>query len=174
MSTYMYLICRSHTPPLRADGESGQYLSDLPTIRADLQNRKELIKLYDEYVGFDYSGSYRANTARFLAHHPNCIIGIVDEYGHNHSIKGDRTTMDDTEPILRDDEATLTELLADAEARAMLAEAEAGRTSEEFYDEETLTKVYMALGRAGLADAQITDAIAQMQNVGILFRERTQ
>lgn len=41
----------------------------------------------------------------------------------------------------------------------------------EFHDEETLTKVYWALGRAGLADAQITDAISQMLNAGILFRE---
>ena len=40
------------------------------------------------------------------------------------------------------------------------------------YDENTLAKVYWALGRAGLSDVQITDAVNKMQNGGILFRER--
>ena len=30
MSTYIYLLCRDHSPAIRADGESGQHLSDLP------------------------------------------------------------------------------------------------------------------------------------------------
>ena len=48
-----------------------------------------------------------------------------------------------------------------------------GRTVEETYhDEYTLAKVYWALGRCGLGDVQITDAVNEMQNAGILFRER--
>ena len=30
MSTYLYLVCLDHTPPLRAASESGQHLYDLP------------------------------------------------------------------------------------------------------------------------------------------------
>ena len=48
-----------------------------------------------------------------------------------------------------------------------------GRTVEETYhDEYTLVKVYWSLGRCGLGDVQITDAVNEMQNAGILFRER--
>lgn len=47
-----------------------------------------------------------------------------------------------------------------------------GRGEVCHYDENTLAKVYWALGRAGLSDVQITDAINKMQNGGILFRER--
>ena len=49
-----------------------------------------------------------------------------------------------------------------------------GRSEAEqaYCDEYTLTKVYWSLGRSGLGDAQITAAISEMQNAGILFRER--
>lgn len=40
------------------------------------------------------------------------------------------------------------------------------------YDEDTLFKVAMALRKAGLTYNQVTDAISEMQNAGILFRER--
>jgi len=43
---------------------------------------------------------------------------------------------------------------------------------KERYDEQTLFKVDTALRRAGLSDPQRTNAIIQMQNGGILFRER--
>lgn len=58
-----------------------------------------------------------------------------------------------------------------ADALDALAQGEEVDTPTD--DEDTLHKVYWALGRAGLADVQITDAINQMQNAGILFRERT-
>lgn len=40
------------------------------------------------------------------------------------------------------------------------------------YDDETLFKVRDALEAAGLSENQITQAISEMQNRGILFRER--
>lgn len=43
---------------------------------------------------------------------------------------------------------------------------------EEFHDEDTLFKVYDALRRTGLDEQQARHAIMEMQNVGILFRER--
>jgi len=41
------------------------------------------------------------------------------------------------------------------------------------HDENTIIKVFSALCRAGLSDQQVSDAITEMQNEGILFRERT-
>lgn len=41
-----------------------------------------------------------------------------------------------------------------------------------YYDENTLRKVYDALEVAGVTGQQATDAVSQMQNLGILFRER--
>ena len=36
MSTWLYLRCESHDPPLENDGESGQHLYDLEQIWADI------------------------------------------------------------------------------------------------------------------------------------------
>lgn len=43
----------------------------------------------------------------------------------------------------------------------------------EYYNEETLFKVYESLRRSGLSDSACRSAVNQMQNDGILFRERT-
>lgn len=40
------------------------------------------------------------------------------------------------------------------------------------YDENTLLKVYAALARAGLSPARALAAVNEMQNEGLLFRER--
>lgn len=40
------------------------------------------------------------------------------------------------------------------------------------YDETTLTKVHTALAGTGLNDGQILDIVNELQNAGILFRER--
>lgn len=42
------------------------------------------------------------------------------------------------------------------------------------YDEQTLTKVYEGLADAGVIGQQAKNAVFQMQNRGILFRERSQ
>ena len=42
----------------------------------------------------------------------------------------------------------------------------------EYHGEETLTVVFNALSDSGLNHAQVLDAIREMQNAGILFRER--
>lgn len=44
---------------------------------------------------------------------------------------------------------------------------------EEIYTEETINKVFRAIKRgADISDEQIEDIINEMQNEGILFRER--
>ena len=80
MSTYIYLICRDHSPVIQADDESGQHLSDLPQLREDIANRDVIVQALDFYP----ADRYRRNTARFLAAHPRCHLGIVDEYGREH------------------------------------------------------------------------------------------
>lgn len=54
------------------------------------------------------------------------------------------------------------------------AEAEASSWHEDItaYNEGTLFKVRDALYRAGLTKVECTEAIQQMQNAGILFREK--
>jgi hypothetical protein len=42
----------------------------------------------------------------------------------------------------------------------------------ETFDEDTLPKVYAGLRAAGITGQQAVDAVNQMQNQGILFRER--
>ena len=90
MSTWLYLECLDHDPPLRADDESGQHLYDLPQIRADIADRDALVAAVRatrfgdvEQVTNDY---FRRHTLRFLVAHPTCHIGIRDEYGHLHPL----------------------------------------------------------------------------------------
>lgn len=86
MSTYIYLLCRDHNPAIQADGESGQHLSDLPQLRQDIADRDVIVHAL-QVLDLYYDGSYRGNTARFLAAHPRCHLGIVDEYGREHPIE---------------------------------------------------------------------------------------
>lgn len=82
MSTYVYLVCFDHEPPITADDESGQHLYDLPQIRADLADRERIVaNVNDDTWPDDY---FRRHTARFLSAHPHCRIGIRDEYGREH------------------------------------------------------------------------------------------
>ena len=89
MSTYLYLECLDHLPPLRADSESGQHLTDLPQIQRDIAARDAWLALAAADVDGEipyYLSSFRAATARFLIAHPKCRIGIRDEYGREHPI----------------------------------------------------------------------------------------
>lgn len=83
MSTYLYLMCMDHNPPLCADGESGQHMSDLPEILEDLTNRDVIAAAIGLDI-FGYGSHLRSNSARFLHTHPKCRIGVRDEYGEWH------------------------------------------------------------------------------------------
>ena len=84
VSTYVYLRCEDHDPPLTSDGESGQHLYDLDQIRADIANRDAVAAAWrDDLTSQD---SFRRSTARFLAEHPKCQIGIIDEYRRVHPL----------------------------------------------------------------------------------------
>lgn len=85
MSTYIYLTCESHNPPLRAEDESGQHLYDLPRIREEIQNRKVIARIEDE--GLPCGNPFVQHSAYFLSRHKECGIGIVDEYGQTYPIE---------------------------------------------------------------------------------------
>lgn len=90
MSTYLYLVCITHEPPLRADGESGQHLYDLPQIRADIANRDAIVAAWE--LDMEPAGApthFRHATARFLSEHPRCPLAIYDEYGRRHPLTGE-------------------------------------------------------------------------------------
>ena len=86
MSTYLYLVCENHDPPLVSEDEVGQHLYDLPSIRdwiaADRDNLPDWWDLWNPANGGDdYFG---ARACKFLDQHRTCNIGIVDEYGVSH------------------------------------------------------------------------------------------
>lgn len=85
MSTYLYLKCLDHDPPLLSYDEVGQHLYDLPRIRKDIADRELFIAHAnsDRCVKYEY---FTGNAARFLVDHPRCRIGIQDEYRRDHPI----------------------------------------------------------------------------------------
>lgn len=85
MSTYIYLECTAHEPPIQASAESGQHLYDLPRIREEIANRDTFAKA--NQLGASFDEYFTNNTAQFLAQHPNCPIRIVDEYGDEHPLE---------------------------------------------------------------------------------------
>lgn len=58
--------------------------------------------------------------------------------------------------------------------RVIDALQESGVVTEvrETHDQDTMSKVYSSLARAGLTHQQLLDVVNDMQNQGILFRER--
>jgi hypothetical protein len=88
VSTWLYLKCESHDPPILADDESGQHLSDLPQVQDDVHNKEFIVGVYED--GWRSDDRYRNNTARFLSQHPRCKIVIQDEYGETYPSSGYR------------------------------------------------------------------------------------
>ena len=85
MSTYLYLTCESHNPPLVSEDASGTTLRDLPRIRHEIENRVQVARIETEDLPCDLRAT--EVSARFLSQHPHCEIGIVDEYNRKHSIE---------------------------------------------------------------------------------------
>jgi hypothetical protein len=82
VSTYLYLRCEDHDPPLCAIDESGQHLYDIPQIQADLANRNALVAAAAD--GMEVTDYFRRHTLAFLTQHPACRVSIFDEYGVEH------------------------------------------------------------------------------------------
>lgn len=89
MSTYLYLECLDHNPPLQSDGEVGQHLASLPRIRREIAERDLLAALVKSEIEHRYDSHFTSTAARFFAQHPHCRIGIRDEYGTEYTITED-------------------------------------------------------------------------------------
>lgn len=77
MSTWLYLRCEDHDPPLYSE-DVGQHLYDLPDIRGYIADRERFVAA--QAVGLTPQEHFIGNAARFLVKHPKCRIGIEDEY----------------------------------------------------------------------------------------------
>ena len=85
MSTYLYLVCVDHDPPLESTDEVGQHLSDLPTVRAVLASR------HSDVMQFVFGDRYADTARRFLNQHPRCDVRIRDECGVEHPTTPEET-----------------------------------------------------------------------------------
>ena len=89
MSTYLYLRCDAHDPPLFSEDEVGQHLYDLPAIRRCIAMRGDIGP--DDHDGaafFPHHYDYFARHAfAFLRQHKTCPVAIEDEYGEEHPVE---------------------------------------------------------------------------------------
>lgn len=83
MSTWLYLRCEDHDPPILSD-DVGQRLSALPEIRGYIADRKRFEAA--AVVGLTPDDHFMGNAARFLGDHPKCRIAIEDEYRREHPV----------------------------------------------------------------------------------------
>jgi hypothetical protein len=105
VSTEIFLECRSHTPPLSDGVQVGDNLDrDLDRLRGWLKNRGVLLHFVgvaksldlDAFDTVQDNASYRY-TMRFILEHPNCEIGIRDEYGKDHPLDPQAEPLPDKE-----------------------------------------------------------------------------
>lgn len=85
MSTYVYLACLDHTPPLIATEESDQHMHRdgvMEQIQRWVDNRETLVPMWHRSE-LDYSNYFLANTMRFLVQHEHCRVFAQSEYGDN-------------------------------------------------------------------------------------------
>jgi hypothetical protein len=91
MSTYWYLQCLDHDPPLRSDDEVEQHTYGLPAIRVVYENRHTILEVA-EWMTLD--DRYARNAMQFLAGHLDCRLQFVSEYGDIEPITVDLNTGD--------------------------------------------------------------------------------
>lgn len=83
MSTWLYLRCDAHTPPLYSE-DVGQHLYDLPNIGQYIAGRDFLASEENPVYDGTPASHFGGNAQAFLKEHPKCPLSIEDEYGHEH------------------------------------------------------------------------------------------
>ncbi|AMS03154.1 hypothetical protein BJD61_gp75 [Gordonia phage Obliviate] len=89
MSTYHYLECSCHNPPLTSDEEVEQHrgTETLEKVRELVRRRDVILPLVRAEL-VDYPDDrYLRNALTFLNDHEHCVIGLVTEYGERESIR---------------------------------------------------------------------------------------
>ena len=88
MSTYLYLRCDAHDPPLLSEGEVGQHLYDLPSIRRYIAMRGGIgPDVFKHHLPY-----FARNAFAFLRQHKTCPVAIEDEYGKEHPVEVEEAT----------------------------------------------------------------------------------
>ena len=108
MSTYWYFECMDHTPTLTSD-EFTQHTDDRHYDRAvELVANRSLVTDWTEgsFAESDSAitdGYFTGNANSFLANHPKCRIGFVNEYGERRpATKSEGNLMSDNENVPMD------------------------------------------------------------------------
>jgi len=106
MSTYWYFECLDHDPPLRSEDEFTQHTEDEHFRRGvALADARPVDEGEDDSywrmksVRFGGTDSEEAmtrayftmNARRFLAQHPHCRLGLVNEYGERRELREEKT-----------------------------------------------------------------------------------
>ena len=87
MSTYLYLQCDSHEPPIGANQEAGQHLYDLEHIRKDWANRHAIKTGLEAGLSPEGDSYFQSSNRIFMMQHINCEVSIHDEYDRQHSLE---------------------------------------------------------------------------------------
>lgn len=91
MSTYWYFECLSHTPAIRSDDEFTQHTDDdLYKMGIDMAYSRPFHKDDMDEMCTDSStrGQFQRAAFRFLVQHPECKLGITNEYGVHEPLPG--------------------------------------------------------------------------------------
>lgn len=88
MSTYWYFECLDHDPPIRSGEEFTQHTGDSAYKAGIAMANASTIP--DAWSTDDYYGN---NARRFLRAHPECEIGLVNEYGEHRPLPGREESM---------------------------------------------------------------------------------
>lgn len=104
MSTELYLECRSHTPVLHDGAAVGNNLAnDLDRLRGWIRKRGVILHFVGVAKELDLNpfdtldDGYHRHAVAFILEHPNCEIGIRDEYGKDHPIDPQAEPLPDKE-----------------------------------------------------------------------------
>lgn len=99
MSTYLYLECTEHDPPILSRNEGGQHLRDLLNMFKEIRTRQPRVKdmTFEDFAELSLDrlfqmyppehsldGYFSWNIAEFMLEHPHCKLTIRDEYGEEH------------------------------------------------------------------------------------------
>lgn len=93
MSTDLQLVCKSHDPHIWSE-DVGNKLAHLPVVRGYIKRRENIVKMVSSiienngYFGDDFE-TYDRVAYYFLWSHPECELGIRDEYGREYDIEGE-------------------------------------------------------------------------------------
>jgi hypothetical protein len=88
MSTYLYLVCVDHDPPLFSEEVTQHTHKDgeLEKIRGWVGNRDEWVRLRHEQDDLTYADYFLTHAITFLTAHPKCHLIAQDEYGEKYAV----------------------------------------------------------------------------------------